>query len=166
LYSFVHYALLKTVVRFSVSFEVLLSSFLWVVSMPSCIFILFVLGHALYLKAIHGGKTKNDKIDSFKIAALLKGGNLPVASPFTGSGVLPRHPSLIAFLNQRILYIFTMAVTESPVTSPYCAAELPSVCLNAVDNCLFCTPCQQRPQDSLTQIWGLSISPWPGLSTW
>jgi hypothetical protein len=26
----------------------------------------FVLGHALYMKAIHGGKTKNDKIDSYK----------------------------------------------------------------------------------------------------
>jgi hypothetical protein len=24
----------------------------------------FVLGHALYMKAIHGGKAKNDKIDS------------------------------------------------------------------------------------------------------
>jgi hypothetical protein len=31
------------------------------------------------MKAIHGGKTKNDKIDSHKIAALLKGGNFPVA---------------------------------------------------------------------------------------
>lgn len=39
----------------------------------------FVLGHALYMKAIHGGKTKNDKIDSFKIAALLRGGNFPLA---------------------------------------------------------------------------------------
>lgn len=39
----------------------------------------FVLGHALYMKAIHGGKAKNDKIDSFKIAKLLKGGNFPVA---------------------------------------------------------------------------------------
>jgi transposase len=39
----------------------------------------FILGHALYMKAIHGGKTKNDKIDSFKIAALLKGGNFPIA---------------------------------------------------------------------------------------
>jgi transposase len=26
----------------------------------------FVLGHALYMKAIHGGKAKNDKIDSLK----------------------------------------------------------------------------------------------------
>jgi len=37
----------------------------------------FVLGHALYMKAIHGGKAKNDKIDSYKIATILRG---------TGSG--------------------------------------------------------------------------------
>jgi hypothetical protein len=30
----------------------------------------FVLGHALYMKAIHGGKTKNNKIDAYKIALL------------------------------------------------------------------------------------------------
>jgi len=39
----------------------------------------FVLGHALYMKAIHGAKAKNDKIDAFKIASLLRGGNLPKA---------------------------------------------------------------------------------------
>ena len=39
----------------------------------------FVLGHALYMKAIHGGKTKNDRIDSYKIAALLRGGTFPQA---------------------------------------------------------------------------------------
>ena len=39
----------------------------------------FVLGHALYMKAIHGGKAKNDKIDSHKIAVLLRGGMIPVA---------------------------------------------------------------------------------------
>jgi transposase len=39
----------------------------------------FVLGHALYMKAIHGGKAKNDTIDSQKIAALLRGGMLPQA---------------------------------------------------------------------------------------
>ena len=42
----------------------------------------FVLGHALYMKAIHGGKTKNDKIDSYKLAMLLKGGNFPTAYPY------------------------------------------------------------------------------------
>ena len=39
----------------------------------------FVLGHALYMKAIHGGKAKNDKIDSRKIAVLLRGGMIPMA---------------------------------------------------------------------------------------
>jgi transposase len=39
----------------------------------------FILGHALYMKAIHGGKTKNDKIDSYKIASLMRGGNFPIA---------------------------------------------------------------------------------------
>jgi len=39
----------------------------------------FVLGHALYMKAIHGGKAKNDKIDAQKIAVLLRGGMLPMA---------------------------------------------------------------------------------------
>jgi transposase len=39
----------------------------------------FVLGQALYMKAIHGGKAKNDRIDAYKIAHLLRGGNLPKA---------------------------------------------------------------------------------------
>jgi transposase len=39
----------------------------------------FVLGHALSMKAIHGGEAKNDKIDAQKIAVLLRGGMLPQA---------------------------------------------------------------------------------------
>jgi transposase len=39
----------------------------------------FALGHALYMKAIHGGKAKNDKIDAHKIAVLLRGGMIPQA---------------------------------------------------------------------------------------
>jgi len=44
----------------------------------------FVLGHALYLKAIHGGKSKNDKIDSHKIAVILRGGMFPMAYVYPG----------------------------------------------------------------------------------
>ena len=51
----------------------------WLADLCSQEAIPFVLGHALYMKAIHGGKSKNDKIDSKKIAALLRGGTLPVA---------------------------------------------------------------------------------------
>jgi transposase len=39
----------------------------------------FVLGHALSMKAIHGGKAKHDKIDAQKIAVLLRGGMRPQA---------------------------------------------------------------------------------------
>ena len=50
----------------------------------------FVLGHALYMKAIHGGKAKNDKIDSQKIAALLRGGMLPQAYVYPAEMRAPR----------------------------------------------------------------------------
>jgi transposase len=33
----------------------------------------FVLGHALYMRLIHGAKAKNDRIDANKIARLLRG---------------------------------------------------------------------------------------------
>ena len=39
----------------------------------------FVLGHALYMKAIHGGKAMHETIDAHKIAVLLRGGMLPQA---------------------------------------------------------------------------------------
>lgn len=39
----------------------------------------FVLGHALYMGAIHGSKSKNDRVDALKIAKLLRGGMFPMA---------------------------------------------------------------------------------------
>jgi transposase len=51
----------------------------WLADLCQAENIAFVLGHALYMKAIHGGKSKDDKIDSKKIGQLLRGGNLPVA---------------------------------------------------------------------------------------
>jgi Transposase len=41
--------------------------------------IAFVLGHAHYMQAIHGGKAKNDRVDAHQIAVLLRGGMLPQA---------------------------------------------------------------------------------------
>ena len=54
-------------------------SWYWIADFCSKYQIPFVLGHALYMKAIHGAKTKNDKIDSHKIAALLRAGMIPMA---------------------------------------------------------------------------------------
>jgi transposase len=51
----------------------------WVADLCAELGIPFVLGHALYMKAIHGAKTKNDRIDSEKIAFLLRGGLMPQA---------------------------------------------------------------------------------------
>ena len=39
----------------------------------------YVLAHALYLKAIHGAKAKNDAVDASKLAMLLRGGVIPMA---------------------------------------------------------------------------------------
>ena len=41
--------------------------------------ITFVLGHAFYMKLIHGGKGKNDRIDAGKIARWLRCGSFPLA---------------------------------------------------------------------------------------
>lgn len=51
----------------------------WIADLCAQEGIAFVLGHALYMKAIHGGKAKKDKIDSYKIATLLRGGMIPIA---------------------------------------------------------------------------------------
>ena len=45
----------------------------WLADVCAAKGIAFVLGHALAMKAIHGGKAKNDKLDSFKIASLFAG---------------------------------------------------------------------------------------------
>ena len=39
----------------------------------------FYLGHALYMKAIHGGKKKNDRIDSRTLADLMRSNFFPLA---------------------------------------------------------------------------------------
>jgi transposase len=56
-----------------------LCTWYWLADLCADAEIPFVLGHALSMKAIHGGKAKNDTIDSQKIAVLLRGGMLPQA---------------------------------------------------------------------------------------
>ena len=50
----------------------------------------FVLGHALSMKAIHGGKAKNDKLDAHKMAVLLRGGLRPQAYVYPAELRAPR----------------------------------------------------------------------------
>ena len=61
----------------------------------------FVLAHALYLKAIHGGKNKNDRIDSEKIAHLLRANLIPPAYVYPAD----KRP-LRALLRQRLFFVW------------------------------------------------------------
>ena len=51
----------------------------WLADFCAAESISFVVGHALYMRLIHGAKAKNDRIDAFKIATLLRGGLLPMS---------------------------------------------------------------------------------------
>jgi len=48
----------------------------WLADLCQAENIAFVLGHALYMKAIHGGKSKDADIDAEKISRLLRGGSV------------------------------------------------------------------------------------------
>ena len=54
-------------------------SWYWLADMCAQEEIPFVLGHALYMKAVSGGKAQNDRLDAQKIAATLRGGMFPMA---------------------------------------------------------------------------------------
>ena len=64
----------------------------------------FVLAHALYLKHIHGGKNKNDRLDSEKLAHLLRGNLIPPAYIYPSE----RRP-IRALLRQRMSYVWQRA---------------------------------------------------------
>ncbi len=64
----------------------------------------FVLAHALYLKHIHGGKNKNDKIDSAKLAHLLRANLIPPSYVYPSE----RRP-MRALLRQRMSYVWERA---------------------------------------------------------
>src|SRR6266568_8053751 len=61
----------------------------------------FVLAHALYVKAIHGGKNKNDRIDSEKLTHLLRSNLIPPAYVYPAE----KRP-LRALLRQRVFYVW------------------------------------------------------------
>ena len=81
----------------------------------------FVLAHALYLKAIHGGKNKNDRIDSEKIAHLLRANLIPPAYVYPAE----KRP-LRALLRQRLLYVWNRSELLSRIQSHQLAYNRPT----------------------------------------
>jgi transposase len=80
----------------------------------------FVLGHALYLKAIHGGKKKNDKLDSEKLAYLLRGGNFAVAYAYPKPWRATRN-----LLRRRMHYVRRRGMTMTHITNLHHQYNLP-----------------------------------------
>src|SRR5262249_32084926 len=80
----------------------------------------FVLGHALAMKAIHGSKSKNDRLDAAKLAALLRGGLFPLAYVYPRAKRptrdLLRRRSF--FVRQRAQLIAHVVNTNSQFTLP------------------------------------------------
>jgi transposase len=81
-----------------------------------------VLGHALSMKAIHGGKAKNDRIDAHKIAVLLRGGLLPQAY------VYPAHMRATrALLRRRMSLMRKRAELLPPIQNTNSQYNLPEI---------------------------------------
>ena len=80
----------------------------------------FVLGHALYLKAIHGAKVKNDKVDSEKLAYLLRGGNFAVAYAYPKPWRATRN-----LLRRRTHYVRRRGQTLAHITNLHHQYNLP-----------------------------------------
>ena len=82
--------------------------------------IAFVLGHALYMKAIHGGKAKNDKVDAHKIAVLVRGGMFPQAYvyPYRDAGNPRLVTSALSLGAEKSRTLSAHSQYEQPVQSP------------------------------------------------
>ena len=88
--------------------------------------IAFTLGHALYMKAVHGGKAKNDRIDAAKIAGLLRGGMFPMAYVYPRDKRETRDlfRRRCFFVNQRAQLIAHIVNTNSQYNHPPLTAKL------------------------------------------
>jgi transposase len=82
----------------------------------------FVLAHALYLKLIHGGKNKNDRIDSEKIAQLLRSNLIPPAYVYPAA-LRP----LRALWRQRLCYVWRRAELLARIQSHQLAHNRPVI---------------------------------------
>jgi transposase len=80
----------------------------------------FVLGHALSMQALHGGKAKHDQSDSHKIATLLRRGMLPQASGYPAERRATRDllRRRIHLMRKRAEFLGPIQQTNSPSNLP------------------------------------------------
>jgi hypothetical protein len=92
----------------------------WLAALGADAGMAFVLGHALSMQALHGGKANNDKRDAQKIAARLRGGLLPPAdvSPAEMRATRARLRRRTPLLRKRAALLAPGQNTHSPYTRP------------------------------------------------
>jgi transposase len=93
----------------------------------------FVLGHALYMRLIHGGKGKNDRIDADKIARLLRSGNFPLAYAYP-KGMRETRDLLrrrMYFVRQRAALLTHVQIVNSQYNLPALTKALLGECNRA-----------------------------------
>ncbi len=88
----------------------------------------FVLAHALYVRAIHGGKNKNDRVDSEKLTHLLRSNLIPPAYVYPAE----KRP-LRALLRQRLFYVWQRAELLARINSHQLAHSLWVDCRKFLD---------------------------------
>lgn len=111
--------------------------------------IAFVLGHAQYMKALHGGKAKNDRLDAQKIAVLLRGGLLPQAYAYPATmratrDLLRRRLHLVRQRAERLTHI---RQTNSQYNLPALGQSLKYKAHRAGITALFSDPAVQKNID-------------------
>jgi hypothetical protein len=82
----------------------------------------FVLGHALYMNAIHGGKATHDTLDAHQSAALLRGGMRPQADVYPAQMRATRD-----LLRRRTYLMRTRAELLAHVQHPNSPYHLPEI---------------------------------------
>lgn len=74
----------------------------------------FLLGHALYMRAIHGAKAKNDRLDAYKLACMIRGGVFPMAYVYPRDmratrDLLRRRTTLVRFRAELMAHVTNTA---------------------------------------------------------
>jgi hypothetical protein len=106
----------------------------------------FVLGHALYMKAIPGGTATNDPIDVHTIAGLLRGGMLPQAYVDPTERRATR-----AVLRRRRPLTRTRAERLAPIQQTTRQDHLPAICKQLADKANRAGVAERFPEPAVPQ---------------
>lgn len=109
--------------------------------------ITFVLGHALYMKHIHGGKNKNDKVDSEKLAHLLRSNLIPPSYIYP-----PARRPIRALLRQRMRYVWQRAAVITNLSMNQTAEGLVPITKGARDRDVWMARILERYENPLHQM--------------